>query len=394
MQTSKESDVSGIFKEYEDKKSGEKVFLVRDFIEVRIPLSHYRKLEKRYPKEYIVSIAEPRKVISHVTKRELVVVTRESGIPLLGHAAFGLIDRGTNLIQVRCVTGCNLNCIFCSVDEGRRSRTRAADYLVEPEYLAEKLKEIAEFKGKGVEAHIDGQGEPLLYPYMEELLERISRIKEVEVISMQTNGTLLNDDRIDMLEKYVTRINLSISALDQKKASRLAGIKYPLSRVLENAKMIAESKMDLLIAPVWVPGYNDDEIEKIIRFALEIGAGKRYPPLGIQKYIPYRYGRKLKNVMSFREFYDRLVEWEKEYGVKLILRPEDFGMEKRPRIPQPIRKGERFRARLIAEGRMFGEKLAVVRDRVVTVRTDRKVGDFATFEIVRTHDGIFLAEEV
>ena len=381
-----------IVKEYED--SGDKVFLVRNFVEVRIPIQHYRKLVRRHSKEYIISFAEPRRVISHVTGRNLVFVTRESGIPLLGHAAFGLIDRGTNLIQVRCVTGCNLNCIFCSVDEGRRSKTRATDYIVEPEYLVEKLREVAEFKGMGVEAHIDGQGEPTLYPYMEELLEGISKIKQVSVISMQTNGTLLDEERIDMLEKYVTRINLSINALDERKASRLAGIKYPLQKVIEVAKMIAESKMDLLIAPVWVPGYNDDEMERIIQFALEIGAGKRYPPLGIQKYIPYRYGRKLKKVMNFREFYSRLAKWEEEYGVKLILRPEDFGMEKRPRIPQPIRKGERFKARLIAEGRMYGEKLAIVRDRVVTVRSTKRVGEFAAFEIVRAHDGIFLAEEL
>jgi hypothetical protein len=155
--------------------------------------------------------------------------------------------------------------------------------------------------------------------------------------------------------------------------------------------MIAESKMDLLIAPLWLPGYNDKEIEKIIEFALEIGAGKKYPPLGIQKYIRYKYGRKLKSAISFRDFYSKLACLEKEYGVKLILKPEDFGIEKRQRIKHPIRKGERFKARLIADGRMHGEKLAVVRDRVVTVKTERKVNEVVSFEIVRVRDGIFLA---
>lgn len=94
--------------------------------------------------------------------------------------------------------------------------------------------------------------------------------------------------------------------------------------------MIANSKIDLLIAPVWVPGYNDDEIPKIIEFALEIGAGKKFPPLGIQKYIPYRFGRKVGKSMTFREFYDRLRALEREFGVKLVLSPKDFGIEKRP----------------------------------------------------------------
>jgi len=382
-----------ILKEFETKT--EKVFLIRDLIEVRIPKAHYIKLARKYPKEYIISFGEPRRVLHHVTKRELVYITRESGIPLLGHAAFGLIDRGTNLIQVRPITGCNLSCIFCSVDEGRKSKTRITDYIVEPSYLVEEFRKIAEFKGEGVEAHIDGQGEPLLYPYMEELLEGLRKTKEVKVISMQTNGVLLNDEKINMLEKYVDRINLSMNTLNEEKAKILYGVKYPVKRVMEIAKMIAESKMDLLIAPVWLPGYNDEDIRKIIEFALEIGAGKRWPPLGIQKYIPHKYGRKPKvKVMSFKQFYEELRKLEEEYGVKLILKPEDFGIEKRPRIPHPIKKGDTFKAKIVAQGRIRGEKIVVVRNRVVTVLTNKKVGDYVKFQIVRDVDGIFLGVDV
>ncbi len=382
-----------ILRDYVDRN--EKVFVIRNFIEVRIPLDHFRRLAKKYPLEYIISMGEPRRVISHITKRNLEVITRESGIPLLGNPAFGIIDRGTNLLQVRGVTGCNFCCAFCSVDEGKCSKSRVTDYVVDPDYLAEWVKEIAEFKGKGVELHLDGQGEPTLYPYLEELLEKVSRIKEVEVISMQTNGSLLNDERIEMLEKYVDRINLSLSSMDRKVASTLAGVNYPLKRILDAARKIAESKMDLLIAPVWVPGYNDGDMEKIIKFALEIGAGKRWPPLGIQKYIPYKHGRKVKTKpMSFAQFYSKLREWEKEYGVKLVLKPEDFGIEKRERYPTPIKRGEKFRARIIMPGRLRNERIVVVRNRTVTVRTNRKVGEFVNFVITRAHDGIYLGEEI
>ncbi len=382
-----------MLREFETK--GEKVFLIRNLIEVRIPKRHYEKLAKKYSKEYIISYAEPKRILHHVTKRELVYVTRESGIPLLGHAAFGLIDRGTNLIQVRPITGCNLNCVFCSVDEGRKSRTRVTDYIVEPDYLVEEFEKVAGFKGDGVEAHIDGQGEPTLYPYMDELLEGLRKVKEVRVISMQTNGVLLSEEKIERWEKYLDRINLSISTLDERKAEFIYGCRYPLKRVIEIAKAIAESKIDLLIAPVWLPGVNDEDMEKLIEFALEIGAGKRWPPIGIQKYIPYKFGRKPKvDVMSFREFYERLRRLEEEYGVKLILRPEDFGIEKRPRIPHPIKKGDVLKARIVANGRVKGEKIVVVKGRVVTVLTDKKVGEFVKFEIVRDHDGIFLAKEL
>ena len=51
-----------------------------------------------------------------------VYVHKNSGIPLIGTAYFGLIDRGTNLIEIRPLTGCNLSCIFCSVDADPSSR--------------------------------------------------------------------------------------------------------------------------------------------------------------------------------------------------------------------------------------------------------------------------------
>ncbi len=379
-----------MLKEFE--RGGEKVFVLHDLVEIRIPKKVFEKLAKRHSKEYIISFCENKKIVNRVTGRNLVFVTKEAGIPLLGHSAFGIIDRGTNLLQVRCITGCNLNCIFCAVDEGRKSKTRKTDYIVDPDYMLEFLSSVVKFKGDGVEVHLDGQGEPSLYPYLEYFVEKVSKISGVSIISMQSNGVLLNDERISALEKYMTRINLSLSSLDEKIAKKLHG-PYPLRKVLDVAEMIANSKIDLLIAPVWVPGYNDQEIPKIIEYALEIGAGKKFPPLGIQKYIPYRYGRKVGKSMSFKEFYAKLAEFEREYGIKLILKPEDFGMEKRKKLPNPFKKGEIAKGKIVAEGRMVGEMLCVSRGRSVAVLTDRKIGEYVEFEVVRTKDGIIVGVE-
>jgi hypothetical protein len=379
-------------REFEGGK--DKVFVLRDLIEVRIPKETYNRLIRRRDKEYIISFCDQKRVLNHITKRELVFITKESGIPLMGSSAFGVIDRGTNLIQIRPVTGCNLRCIFCSVDEGKNSRTRVTDYIVDPDYLYEWVKDVSEFKGKGVEAHIDGQGEPMIYPYMEEFLDKISRIREISIISMQTNGVLLSERRFDLLEDYITRVNLSISSLDEKVASHLTGVRYPVDRVKRIAEVIANSRVDLLIAPVWVPGINDKDIEKIIEFSLDIGAGKKFPPLGIQKYIPYKFGRKLKNVVSFKEFYDRLRWWEREFGVKLILKPEDFGMHKRERYPQPFSRNDKSEGKVFARGRMHGEMLVSSRNRVVTIKGNLKLGEHVKFRIVRSKDGLFMGEKL
>lgn len=371
----------------------DKIFILRNIIEIRIPKKDYDRLSGKYSKEYIISTYENKKVLNRITGRELVFVTKESGIPLFGHSAFGIIDRGTNLLQIRCISGCNLNCVFCSVDEGRKSKTRKTDFIVDPDYMIEEIKKIVELKGDKIELHLDGQGEPALYPYLESFIEEASKIKGVDVISMQTNGIPLNEERINQLEGKMSRINLSISALSEEVAKKIHP-GYPLKHVIEVAEMIANSKIDLLIAPVWVPGYNDGEIPKLIEFAIKIGAGKRFPPLGIQKYIPYRFGRKVGKNMSFKEFYERLEKYEQEYGVKLILKPEDFGIEKRPALKSPFKKGEIYSGRIVSEGRMHGEKLCISNNWSVAVISERKVGDFVNFEVLRTKDGIIVGKEV
>ena len=203
-------------------------------------------------------------------------VARESGIPLMGCLYFGIIDRGTNLLQVRPSSSCNLNCPFCSVDAGPRSRTRITDYEAELDYLMDWVREIAHFKGPGVECHIDSPGEPMIYPQIVDLVMELKGLKEVTIVSMQTNGTLLDEAGVKALEEAgLDRINLPMQAISPDLARQLAGVSwYDIGRIEKAARAISESKIDLLVAPVYMPGINEEEIPKLIKFALEVGAGK------------------------------------------------------------------------------------------------------------------------
>jgi uncharacterized Fe-S cluster-containing radical SAM superfamily enzyme len=369
-----------------------KVFVIRGTIEVRIPKNFYSQLKRKYSDEEIVSIQEPKVLRHHHTKRELVYVTRESGLPLIGHTAFGLIDRGTNLIQVRPVSGCNLNCIFCSVDEGV-SKSRRTDYIVDTDYLVDEFAKLAALKGNDVEAHIDGQGEPFIYPYMQELIEKLRKVPQVKVISAQTNGMLLDEEKITAMEGLLDRVNLSLSSLDGRRSRMMAGTNlYDVEHVKDVARTIAASKIDLLLAPVWVPGFNDEDIPGLIEFGLEIGAGKRWPAFGIQNYVRYQFGKKVKGrPMKFADFFRHMEEYEKQYGLRLKLTPADFGIHKEPAMPKVFKKGERLRLELVAPGRVFGEMLAVSRGRVIGVLTSRPVGATVFAEVTRTNDNVYVA---
>jgi hypothetical protein len=268
------------------------------------------------------------------------------------------------------------------------------------EYLVDAVREVARFKGEGVECHIDSPGEPLMYRKLPELIATLNDIDEVSVVSLQTNGTLLDREMIDALEKAgLDRINLSLHALDPSIAKMLAGVEwYDIDRVTSAAQAICQSSIDLLIAPVYLPGINDAEIPKLIRFAQEIGAGKRFPPLGIQKFEHYRYGRSPKGlkVQSWWQFFNRSIRpLEKESGIPLRLDPaRDFGTVRRPFIPLVFSKGEKVTVEIRAPGWIHGEKLGVARNRVVSVFHCEKESGQVRVKIVATKHNIYVGVPV
>ncbi|RLF11349.1 MAG: radical SAM protein [Thermoprotei archaeon] len=322
--------------------------------------------------------------------------------PLLGCIAFGVIDRGTNLLQVRPTTLCPLSCIFCSVDSGPKTSRRQAEFLVDLNYLLETFKEVVKVKGAhNIEAHIDTVGDPLTYPHIVDLVQGLADTQGVEVVSMQTHGALLTERTVEELEEAgLSRVNLSIDALDEELARKLSDTpSYDIERITWIAEYIAKStNIDLLISPVWVPSLNDGEIPKIIEFALKIGAGKRWPPLGIQKMEVHKYGRKPKGVkaMTWYRFYRSLKELEARFKVKLILSPRDFGIHKRVKVPSPFRRFEKVRVRVVGPGWLKGEKLGVAKGRTLTlVDADQvKIGSTVSVTVIGVKDGLYIARPV
>ena len=115
---------------------------------------------------------------NRLNNKPTVYIHKNSGIPLIGNVGFGLVDRDTNIIEVKPITGCNLECIYCSVDEDKRP----VDFVIEEEYLADEFRKLVLFKeADNIEAHIASQGEPLLYTPLTSLIKDISKIKQVKL---------------------------------------------------------------------------------------------------------------------------------------------------------------------------------------------------------------------
>jgi len=342
-----------------------------------------KKAERRF---YILLEKGFKELKSSLNDKPAVYVHKNFGIPLIGNVAFGLVDRDTNVIEVKPITGCNLKCIYCSVDEDKRVK----DFVVEEEYLVEEFKRLVEFKEvDNIEAHIASQGEPLLYTALIDLVKDLSRVKGVKIVSVDTNGILLTKSKVDeLVSAGLTRFNFSINALDKDIARKIAGIGYNVDKIKEICKYIAK-KVDLIITPVLVQGVNEDEMPKIIKFAKELGAD-----IGIQNFLPYKLGRNPVKPMGFDKFYSCLKRWEKEFDVELIKSVEDFGIVKTKPLPRPFKKGEIVDAEIVCNGRLPEEKIAVAKERSISVPNCLKEKGNVRLKITRTKHNIFIGSVV
>jgi len=317
-------------------------------------------------------------------------IHRNSGIPLVGTNEFGLVDRGSNIIEVKPLTGCNFQCNYCSVDEGKNEKTH--DYIVECEYLVEEAAKLASRKEHPVEFNIGPQGEPFLYPKLVELVRGLRAIKNCAIVSVNTNGSMLTEGMIDKLaDAGLTRINLSLNALAQDAANTMSGKSYPIERV---KKMIqyAQGKINILLAPTIVSGFNDDQIEPLVQLGTTIKSD--FPVMGFQNYLHYQKGRNIAPERTFEEFFAILKPYEEKYGIKLTgFTKEDFHIFDEPELEKTMRKNEVVKVRIAAPARYPNEIVGVANDRCVTVvgphAHELPIGKMVTVRIVRDKHNIY-----
>ncbi len=344
--------------------------------------------EKRARSKMSLLIGKGFQGLKHkVRDKPALYIHKNSGIPLIGSNEFGVVDRGSNILEVKPLTGCNLSCIFCSVNEGINDK---ADIVVEKDYLVEEFEKLSKIKEHSVEANIGPQGEPLLYPKLVELVRDLKEIRNVKIISMNTNGVTLHRKLIDRLaEAGLDRINLSVHSLDKEKASKLMNGTYPLENILKMIRY-CEGKIDVLLAPVLIPGHNEEDIDGIIELSKTI-KNKKWPSIGIQNYLNYKGGRNITKEMPWEDFFEFLRKKEREHNVKLIVDENVFGIYKDNALEKPFKKGQIVKAEIKAHGRNKKEKLCVANERVITVINCEKEKGSVKIKLLRDKHNVFTA---
>ena len=155
--------------------------------------------------------------------------------------------------------------------------------------------------------------------------------------------------------------------------------------ILEVCEYIVKKKGQLFVAPVWVPGYNDEEMPKLIEFGKKL-KGK----MCIQNFLNYRFGRNPCKAKDFKQFFIEMRELEKKHNVKLIVDASDFSVVQTKKLEKPFKKNDIIEAKILFEGRLKGEKVAFAKNRLISVLDCNKEGR-VKLKIVKSKHNLFMA---
>ena len=183
-----------------------------------------------------------------------------------------------NYLRVSVTDRCNLRCKYCTP-------LNATTMLSHQEILRfeEILRLIKIGVGLGInKVRITG-GEPLVRPGISDLFKELSQLKELQDISLTTNGVLLKDHLNDIKSAGIKRINISLDSLEPGNFQHIAGRDY-FNRVWDGIQAALEMGFNpIKINMVPLRGINDHELLSFAELSIQYPFHIRfieYMPIG------------------------------------------------------------------------------------------------------------------
>lgn len=154
---------------------------------------------------------------------------------------------------------CNLNCKMCYVRLSRKEMETQGRMRT----LEEWLDAAHQMKDAGVLFLLLTGGEPLLYPGFRDLFIALKRMGMV--LTINTNGTLLDEEWADFFARYKPRrINVTLYGSSEDAYRELCGVPEGFERALRGIRMLRERGVDVKIAGSATRA-NEAQLEDIIR---------------------------------------------------------------------------------------------------------------------------------
>ncbi len=177
-----------------------------------------------------------------------------------------LVDRHSrkiNYLRLSITDRCNLRCFYCMPRRGVKKLPHA-DILSYEEFLEVASAAVS----LGVtKVRITG-GEPLIKRGAVKLVREIADLPNIETVAMTTNGSRLEKYAEVLKEAGLTRINISLDSLNPDVYRKITR-RGDLEPVLKGIDKAQEIGFPIKINAVLIEELNSEEIDRLVRFALE-----------------------------------------------------------------------------------------------------------------------------
>lgn len=185
------------------------------------------------------------------------------------------LGRGLTDLRISLTDRCNLRCTYCMPKE-----------VFGPEYMFLKKDEwlrftelddlVACFVEMGVRKIRLTGGEPLLRPGLSKYIAGLKRFKAIKDIALTTNGLRLAEKVSELQEAGLTRVTVSLDALDPVISGQMNGRGIAPKAVLAGIEAALEAGLSVKVNMVVERGANETEILPMARYFKELGVTLRF----------------------------------------------------------------------------------------------------------------------
>ena len=173
------------------------------------------------------------------------------------------LSRPVHDLRVSVIEACNFRCPYCMpADKTPDDATLQNAARLSFDQIETAVKAFVKI---GVRKLRLTGGEPLLRKNLPQLIERLSRITELEDIALTTNGSLLEKQALALKQAGLHRLTVSLDALDAKVFSQLSGGRGQVVDVLKGiAAAEAAGFSSIKINAVIQRGINEDQVLPLV----------------------------------------------------------------------------------------------------------------------------------
>ncbi len=175
------------------------------------------------------------------------------------------LGRPLHDLRISVIDSCNFRCPYCMPAEvyGDSYQFLPPEELLGFEEIARVAAAAARLGARKVK--LTG-GEPLLRPWLPELVARLARVPGIDDLALITNGALLARMAGPLRAAGLSRITMSLDSLDEETFRRMNGRAHRLGPVLEGLSAAEEAGFTpIKLNAVVIRGTNDHQVLDLVR---------------------------------------------------------------------------------------------------------------------------------